>query len=302
MKLDSTMLFTDDYVSICPGASLDNIIITQDTIVIDTFVLANYDSIVFHHVKVLATHHLSLSHSICLGDSISFSGQWYSDPGLYIDSLQTVHGCDSIVTLNLGVSPLDTTSTAIELCEHEASPLTGIIYDDNGVYAEQVVLQNQYGCDSMVMGTVTVHPEEILWADNGPLTYGMIYHGVVLTQDTQFILFDTTEFGCLLTISENVWVWSSATHNQSEGQIQVSIAPNPFDSQFRLQFYLDNAGIVSATVEDALGKEVAIVTHEKRLTVGYHDWEVPTKEWPSGVYTFRLQVDEGTIARKIIKL
>ena len=43
--------------------------------------------------------------TICAGETYTWNGNTYSRPGAYTDTLQNIHGCDSIVTLHLEVLP-----------------------------------------------------------------------------------------------------------------------------------------------------------------------------------------------------
>jgi hypothetical protein len=60
---------------------------------------------------VLKVHHSitnMISENICQGDSIAFGNRYLTQSGVYFDSLQTVHNCDSIIKLSLEVYPKDT--------------------------------------------------------------------------------------------------------------------------------------------------------------------------------------------------
>jgi hypothetical protein len=46
---------------------------------------------------------------LCLGDSVALGNNWLSAAGVYIDSLQTTFGCDSLVKLTISISPDDST-------------------------------------------------------------------------------------------------------------------------------------------------------------------------------------------------
>ena len=58
-----------------------------------------------------ATAEISLSATICAGDSIFFAGQYLSLPGVYQQKLQTVNGCDSIVNQYLLIQSIDVSVT-----------------------------------------------------------------------------------------------------------------------------------------------------------------------------------------------
>lgn len=42
---------------------------------------------------------------ICEGESVYAGGEWQTEAGTYLDNLQTMHGCDSLITTNIDVLP-----------------------------------------------------------------------------------------------------------------------------------------------------------------------------------------------------
>ena len=55
--------------------------------------------------------------TICAGESYTWNGKTYSKPGTYTDTLTNIHGCDSIVTLNLQVNPTYETQDTVVACD-----------------------------------------------------------------------------------------------------------------------------------------------------------------------------------------
>lgn len=58
-----------------------------------------------HSITIFPTMFSSITGSICDGEAFIFGGNSYSTPGTYVDNLQTIHGCDSTVTLTLSEFP-----------------------------------------------------------------------------------------------------------------------------------------------------------------------------------------------------
>jgi hypothetical protein len=61
------------------------------------------DSVIITQLTVLATSATSLSVSICQNDSFFVGGAYQQLPGAYNDTLQNIHGCDSVITTNLSL-------------------------------------------------------------------------------------------------------------------------------------------------------------------------------------------------------
>jgi len=63
----------------------------------------NCDSIVTLHLKVNEIYSINIYDTICQGETYDFNGTLISSAGTYTETLQTINGCDSIVTLQLEV-------------------------------------------------------------------------------------------------------------------------------------------------------------------------------------------------------
>ena len=108
------------------------------------------DSVVVLDLKVLFTIVApEESATICYGESYTWNGEEYSETGVYRDTLQSVQGCDSIVTLNLTILPeVEDYEENATICSGESYTWRGEVYSESGVYRD--TLQNYQGCDSIV--------------------------------------------------------------------------------------------------------------------------------------------------------
>lgn len=92
--------------------------------------------------------------TICSGISYSFHGQNYTSSGSYSVPYTTIHGCDSIYTLNLVVNPPLSSTISAFICDGEDYTVGSSVLSATGVYT--VSLQNMAGCDSIVTLNLTV--------------------------------------------------------------------------------------------------------------------------------------------------
>ncbi len=105
------------------------------------------DSIVNLDLIVLAEIRSNISESICRGDQLVFSGQVLSEAGLYQDTLPSVSGCDSIITLELGIQePSQGDTLFVEQPLGTSYSFLGTSYSTAGIY--QAALTGINGCDS----------------------------------------------------------------------------------------------------------------------------------------------------------
>ena len=68
--------------------------------------------------------------------------------------------------------------------------------------------------------------------------------------------------------------------------------PNPFNSSATISYSVEKPGRVVVRVYDLLGREVGVPVNEKR-TAGVHSVVFDAAGLPSGVYFYRMQVDDG---------
>ncbi len=113
------------------------------------------DSIVTLHLSFYPASFIYLSDTICPGHTLSVGTHIYSQPGYYIDTMSSMHGCDSIVSLSLFVLPLDTFSIYEDVCQGQSVNFGGHSYSISGNYYD--TLASMRGCDSIVTLHLAVH-------------------------------------------------------------------------------------------------------------------------------------------------
>ncbi|MEE1225521.1 MAG: T9SS type A sorting domain-containing protein, partial [Bacteroidales bacterium] len=114
------------------------------------------DSVVNLTLSVNPIFNTNLSAFICEGETYSENGFNVSEAGVYTQTLQTINGCDSIVTLTLNVNPIFNTELSATICEGQVYTENGFNISEAGVYTQ--TLQTINGCDSIVTLTLTVLP------------------------------------------------------------------------------------------------------------------------------------------------
>ena len=90
-----------------------------------------------------------VSETICFNGSYNFHGTILTEAGDYADTLTTIHGCDSVVTLHLSIYPESVSEFAATACDSYA--WNDSLYTTSGDYIQHFT--NVNGCDS----TVTLH-------------------------------------------------------------------------------------------------------------------------------------------------
>ena len=150
-----------------PYDTLDRYICEFDTITVnglDIYQAGSYpfelntssgcDSNVVLNVFVNQNTSSFISDTICTGSQFEFNGNFYSQAGTYIDTLQNSAGCDSIVTLELNVNDVLSSNFNATICIGEEYELNGNFYDQQGTYYDTLV--GLSGCDSVVILNLSI--------------------------------------------------------------------------------------------------------------------------------------------------
>jgi type IX secretion system PorP/SprF family membrane protein len=142
--LNQPSLF-EQTVTICQGTTFTAGTSTYNAsgVYMDTLVAANgCDSIVTTNLFVESILTSSLQETLCFGDTYTFGTNVLTTSGTYIDTLTSVGGCDSVVTLYLNIE------------QEIQSSLSAL--STSGTYQEMFTAAN--GCDSVVTLYLFVNP------------------------------------------------------------------------------------------------------------------------------------------------
>ena len=97
----------------------------------------------------------SLGQSICSNSSYNFNGRLLSSAGTYIDTLNNINGCDSIVTLQLTIKQISSSDTYGAICQGATYTFNGLVFSTSGTYQDTLTGAN--GCDSIAILHLTVN-------------------------------------------------------------------------------------------------------------------------------------------------
>ena len=105
------------------------------------------DSIHKLNLIVYPTYRKDISVNICRGESYLFNNIEIKNSGVYYDTLQTIHGCDSIIRLLLNVHPTYLFEKTATICENAVYDFRGRQLNKPGVYYDSLIAST--GCDSI---------------------------------------------------------------------------------------------------------------------------------------------------------
>jgi len=114
------------------------------------------DSIVTTNLTVNPAYQTTPSPFICPGEALTVGTHTYNASGIYIDKLSTIVGCDSIITTNLTVYPVEQNIQSPNKCTGESITVGLNTYTETGTYTD--VLTSSHNCDSTIITNLTVNP------------------------------------------------------------------------------------------------------------------------------------------------
>jgi hypothetical protein len=200
--------------------------------------------------------------TMCRGNTYNLGNKIYMSPGVYNDTLNSVSGCDSIVTLHLQVFPF--TEPQISLTGKDTLSTTAF---------------SQYQ-----------------WLMNGEPLAGATTNRYIAPDTGTYAVVIVDTNGCFDT-SASYYFNSLATKNISSSEF-VSLYPNPAKDEIYLNFYAQTSGIVNFEMLDQLGQPVV----EQNLGTGQNVAQFSTSNLSNSICYWRLQDSERTIRTGVIAI
>ncbi|NOT36931.1 MAG: T9SS type B sorting domain-containing protein [Saprospiraceae bacterium] len=116
----------------------------------------NCDSIVVLDLIVNPNNIVNIDTALCEGESFRMLGVDYDKTGSYTVKALNSYSCDSIITLNLNVRPVQSQIINRTICEGDFVEVGDVFYWKTGTY--DVKLANQFNCDSLIQLQLLVNP------------------------------------------------------------------------------------------------------------------------------------------------
>ncbi|HBG70525.1 MAG: hypothetical protein A2W93_03660 [Bacteroidetes bacterium GWF2_43_63] len=153
------------------------------------------DSVYTLNLTVFPKYSYVENYSICQGQSFTWHGTTYSSAGTYTKTYTTIHGCDSIFTLNLAVNPVYAFNENQAICQGETINWQGSVYASPGTYTKTYT--TIHGCDSVYTLNLTVYPE-YSFSENRAVCQGSsyIWHGTTYSTPGVYTKPYVSSHGC----------------------------------------------------------------------------------------------------------
>ena len=247
------------------------------------------DSIVTLTLTVNPVESTNLTAAICEGSAYTENGFNVSEAGTYTQTLQTINGCDSIVTLTLTVNPIENTTLSATICEGSAYTENGFNVNEAGTYTQN--LQTVDGCDSIVTLNLIVNPTYNITID-ASINEGETYeeNGFSESEAGTYVHTLQSEFGCDSLITLNLTV-NSSLNDVVANAIEVSLYPNPANAYttLKVEGLKEQTPVYLFDIQGCKLKEYI-------MNIGQETLQIDLGDLPKGVYTITI----GNTTKKLI--
>lgn len=98
----------------------------------------------------------TIAREACGQYTVPSQDETYQQSGTYRDTLSTISGCDSVITINLTINQPDFKADTVKTCKAYTWPVNGQTYQQSGTYTD--TFTNQAGCDSIRQLALTINP------------------------------------------------------------------------------------------------------------------------------------------------
>ena len=134
------------------------------------------DSIVSLDLKIKKKSIKDMTLKICEGDTVKIGIlKKYYETGIYNDTLIAQNGCDSVIILDLFVTPKKYTNIKETFCFGKKLSINGKLYDKSGIFTD-TLKSKKTGCDSILNITINVLAES-KFVENKIICKGSTYLG-----------------------------------------------------------------------------------------------------------------------------
>ena len=251
----------DSFTSINSNATWYNSGIYYDTIPNTS----GCDSVVTISLDVNSSYVIIIDTSICLSSGIQIGDSNYTQQGNYLDTLQSIDNCDSIIHLNLEVVEEQEVFIDTVICSGDSITVGNMSYSSTGIYID--TLLNFCNLDSIVHLDLIVDNNDPIFIDT-TLCYGetLFYNETLFNEAGVHETIVTNEFGCNTLVTINVSV-----NNYNYMVIDTFLCQNE-SLTIGNELFTDE-GQYTATLQDIMGCDsiIDITITKNDLTVVVQD-------------------------------
>jgi gliding motility-associated-like protein len=201
------------------------------------------DSVTVLNLQVLSVIRNNVMASICEDETYVFGNRQLTSTGVFVDTLPSVNGCDSIITLTLNVLQKSFTTINVALCAGET--YQGQAFRTDTILTD--VLPNAVGCDSIITTIILINPIYAPTVEVA-LCKGDFFQNQNIQTDTAITITYATINGC-----DSIVTYQIIVEDLSDFKIKgnTSVCPDETTvlSTGNFAFYEWSNGASTATIE-----------------------------------------------------
>ncbi len=208
------------------------------------------------------------TYELCDGDTLNLLGNAYTTSGLYIDTLISSVGCDSLVYSQVNFYPNVTYTNNQIICDGEVYVINGNSYDSSGTYID--TLFTSYGCDSIITTNLNVLTVSSSSSTNNQIIClgdTLNLHSNQYYQAGTYIDTLLNVNGCDSIVTTNLSIQTASYNTYNGGILDTAIAPGAF-SNYNGALVLDASLPSIIKSANVYSQDTNTVTFELRGSTG----------------------------------
>lgn len=268
---------------------------------------AGCDSIITLNLTINQPTSSVITETACGSYPWSQNGVTYFASGSYYDTIPNANSCDSIITLNLTINPITSSTETVITCDSYTWNANGMTYTTSGQHT--VALTSGAGCDSVITLNLTIVPtptanasddgmgtltgsggNPVQWIDC--LTNTAIAGATSATfspaVNGSYAIVVGNGIGCSDTSDCLVVDYLALAENP---EINANIFPNPAADVVNITFAQSSAKLI---IRDAQGKMMQTRNIENGAVISLVNVQ-------TGIYFFELITEKGTTIKRVVK-
>ena len=209
------------------------------------------DSTIHLHLNNWDTYETPITRHFCQGEAFDFFGTSINESGIYYHTLESVHGCDSVIKLNLIQDPI----YEFDLYESTCEGGPGYYYNGDFLFPSTnpyvYVFESALGCDSIVSlhieeaeynsktYNVSLCAEQYTWASNGMTYYesGIYYDTLSYPNSCDSTLMLNLDLrpsfqNEVVITSCDTYQWKNDTYNVDMTFAESTVYTHPYINSF----------------------------------------------------------------------
>src|SRR5690554_3923879 len=278
------------------------------------------DSIVTLDLTITASETSTITEVACGSYTWSANNQTYSNSGVYTETLTTVSGCDSIVTLDLTINNQSVSTTVTEeVCGSYTWSANNQTYTSSGVYTE--TLATVEGCDSIVTLDLTISGQAVsttvteevcgsyTWSANSQTyTTSGVYTETLATIEgcDSVVTLDLTISGQAVstTVTEEVcgsytWSANNQTYTSSGVYTETLATVEGCDSVVTLDLRMNNQSVSTTVTDEVCGSYTWSANNQTYTSSGFYTETLATVEGCDSVVTLDLTINNQSVSTTV---